>query len=230
MTEWFEEAAPADLDELLDMPMHESGATRFELMVGEMIEQSDPVLGAQLYDGTLGYSRERDPDDPGIVVAILFERESGALVSQTRVAWNSFFHSWAEQEHHVRELGRVLRPGGTGYLAVPNRWGPLEPHFRLPGLSWLPSAGLQSRYVRAAHRGERYDCRLLSRAEVRSLFAAAGLETHERTLDAMHVMDELEEPSRAFRTMLLAPDPVLRVGLVMVPTLVFTFRVPRERL
>jgi SAM-dependent methyltransferase len=136
----------------------------------------------------------------------------------------------AEQELHVRELGRVLRPGGTGYLAVPNRWGPLEPHFKLPGLSWLPTVSLQSRYVRAARRGERYDCRLLSRAEVGSLFAAAGLDARERTLEAMYVMAEVEEPSRAFRAMLRAPDAVLRAGLVAVPTIVFTFRRPPARI
>jgi SAM-dependent methyltransferase len=130
----------------------------------------------------------------------------------------------AEQQHHVRELGRVLRAGGSGYLAVPNRWGPLEPHFRLPGLSWLPTVGLQSGYVRVTRRGQRYDCRLLSRAEVCSLFAAGGLDARERTLDAMHVMAEVEDPSRAFRTVLRAPDALLRVGLVVVPTLVFTFR------
>jgi SAM-dependent methyltransferase len=130
----------------------------------------------------------------------------------------------AEQQHHMHELSRVLRAGGSGYLAVPNRWGPLEPHFRLPGLSWLPTVGLQSRYVRATRRGERYDCRLLSRAEVGSLFAEAGLDARERTLDALRVMGEVEEPSRAFRAMLLAPDALLRVGLIAAPTLVFTFR------
>jgi ubiquinone/menaquinone biosynthesis C-methylase UbiE len=130
----------------------------------------------------------------------------------------------SDQEFHVRELGRVLRADGTGYLAVPNRWGPLEPHFKLPALSWLPTIGMQSRYVRATRRGERYDCRLLSRAEVRSLFASTGLDACERTLEAMHVMAEVEEPSFAFRTMLRAPDAVLRAGLVAVPTIVFTFR------
>jgi len=130
----------------------------------------------------------------------------------------------AEQELHVRELGRVLRASGAGYLAVPNRWGPLEPHFKLPALSWLPTIGMQSRYVRATRRGERYDCRLLSRAEVRSLFAGAGLDARERTLEAMHVMADVEELSFAFRTALRAPDALLRAGLVAVPTIVFTFR------
>jgi SAM-dependent methyltransferase len=132
----------------------------------------------------------------------------------------------SEQEQHVRELGRVLRPGGIGYLAVPNRWGPLEPHFKLPGLSWLPTVGLQSRYVRAAGRGERYDCRLLSRAEVRELFVLAGLDARERTLEAMHVMAAVEDPSAAFRAVLRTPDALLRVALVAIPTLVFTFRRP----
>ena len=129
-----------------------------------------------------------------------------------------------EQQRHTRELGRVLRPDGVGYFTVPNRWAPLEPHFRLLGLSWLPSVALQSRYVRLARRGERYDCRLLTRSEVRALFAAAALDAQERTLDAMRVMAEVEEPSRAMRTMLLAPEPVLRAGMVAVPTLVYTFR------
>ncbi len=129
----------------------------------------------------------------------------------------------SEQELHLRELGRVLRPGGIGYLAVPNRWGPVEPHFRLLGLSWLPTNGLQSRYVRMARRGECYDCRLLSRSELRSMFAAAGLDASERTIEALHVMAAVEEPSRTLRTLSHIPNPLLRAGLVAVPTLVFTF-------
>ena len=53
------------------------------------------------------------------------------------------------QLHHLREVGRVLAPGGVCYLAVPNRWGLVEPHFRLPFLSWIP-APLRDPYVRAA--------------------------------------------------------------------------------
>jgi SAM-dependent methyltransferase len=133
-----------------------------------------------------------------------------------------------DQSAHVRELRRVLRTDGTGYLAVPNRWAPLEPHFRLLGLSWLPTAALQSRYVRLAHRGDGYDCRLLSRAELRQLFVSENLEAREITLDAMRVMADVEEPSSAMRALLRAPAPVLRAGLVAVPTLIFTFNLPRS--
>src|SRR5688572_14531042 len=54
----------------------------------------------------------------------------------------------AEQLRHLAEARRVLRPGGTFYLAVPNRWSLVEPHYRLPFLSWLPG-GLANAWVRA---------------------------------------------------------------------------------
>src|SRR3546814_9833619 len=43
-----------------------------------------------------------------------------------------------EQLAHLSELRRVLTPGGIGYLAVPNRWMLVEPHYRLAFLSWWP--------------------------------------------------------------------------------------------
>ena len=36
---------------------------------------------------------------------------------------------------HLRELGRVLKKTGIGYLAVPNRWMLFEPHYKLIFLS-----------------------------------------------------------------------------------------------
>ena len=45
-----------------------------------------------------------------------------------------------DQRGHLNEIHRVLRPGGVCYLATPNRFWLLEPHYRLPFLSWLPRA------------------------------------------------------------------------------------------
>ena len=38
---------------------------------------------------------------------------------------------------HLQEIYRVLRPGGTLYLATPNRWWPWEVHSSLPLLHYL---------------------------------------------------------------------------------------------
>lgn len=40
-----------------------------------------------------------------------------------------------EQLAHFREIARVLKDDGVAYLATPNRWALLEPHFHLPLLS-----------------------------------------------------------------------------------------------
>src|SRR5262245_45509962 len=43
-----------------------------------------------------------------------------------------------DQASHLAEIRRVLKPTGVGYLAVPNRWRLIEPHYRVPFLSVLP--------------------------------------------------------------------------------------------
>jgi 2-polyprenyl-3-methyl-5-hydroxy-6-metoxy-1,4-benzoquinol methylase len=39
---------------------------------------------------------------------------------------------------HIREVFRVLSKNGVLYLATPNKYAFVEPHFMLPFLSWLP--------------------------------------------------------------------------------------------
>lgn len=36
-----------------------------------------------------------------------------------------------QQQEHLDEINRVLKPGGILYLAVPNRWMLIEPHYQL---------------------------------------------------------------------------------------------------
>lgn len=54
----------------------------------------------------------------------------------------------AAQRQHLAELGRVLRPGGIGYLAVPNRWMVFEPHY-LAAVPELAAAPLAQRLSQA---------------------------------------------------------------------------------
>lgn len=66
-----------------------------------------------------------------------------------------------EQKNHLREMRRVMNTEGIAYLATPNRWMLMEPHYRLPFLSWLPPS-LRHVYVRWAKRGRHYDCEPLT--------------------------------------------------------------------
>jgi SAM-dependent methyltransferase len=59
---------------------------------------------------------------------------------------------------HALALSRIsgaLRPGGTLYLLTPNRLWPIEAHYRLPFLSWLPLRAA-NQYLRLSGRGSDY--------------------------------------------------------------------------
>jgi len=43
-----------------------------------------------------------------------------------------------DQERHLSEIRRVLKPDGVVYLASPNKWWLTDPHYKLPFISWLP--------------------------------------------------------------------------------------------
>ena len=47
----------------------------------------------------------------------------------------------------LSEIQRVLKRNGLGYIANGNKLWPIEPHYKLPFLSWLPPS-LSNRYVR----------------------------------------------------------------------------------
>lgn len=61
------------------------------------------------------------------------------------------------QTEHLREIQRVMRPNGMGYLTAPNRWMLTEPHHRLNFFSWWPRR-LRSPYLRMMGKGMFYDC------------------------------------------------------------------------
>jgi len=43
-----------------------------------------------------------------------------------------------DQAMTLSEVSRVLNDNGICYIAVPNKWSLIEPHFKFPFLSWFP--------------------------------------------------------------------------------------------
>jgi phosphatidylinositol alpha-1,6-mannosyltransferase len=125
-----------------------------------------------------------------------------------------------EQMRHFVEIERVLRPDGIVYFAVPNRRGLFEPHYRLPLLSWLPP-GAADAYVRATRGGDRYDVVLPTRETVLRFANEAGFDAEECSIEAARVLAEVEDPSIPVRLLGRAPESVLKLGLPIVPTMVF---------
>jgi len=123
---------------------------------------------------------------------------------------------------HLQELRRVLAPGGLAYVATPNRFAVLEPHYKLPFLSWLPR-GLADAYVRLLRRAENYDVFPLSRGRLLEEAARAGLECDDVT-PWMVAETAAVERSPLARIGSALPDSVLRWLSYVSPTFVFVMR------
>jgi ubiquinone/menaquinone biosynthesis C-methylase UbiE len=134
-----------------------------------------------------------------------------------------------DQLKHLSEIRRILTPDGVSYLAVPNKWRLIEPHFRLPFLSWFPRR-LADRYVRLARKGTHYDCLPLSLRDAFRLFREAGFEAHGATIDAFRATIDIEFQSRGVfaRASRVVPDIAVRLAEQAMPTFVFLLR-PRAR-
>lgn len=164
-----------------------------------------------------------------------------SLVHDTRLPFNTAYFDVVLSNHviehvgddsqqrlHMAELRRVLRPGGIGYLAVPNRWMLVEPHFHLAFLSWLPKPW-RSSYLRYWRDEPVYDCEPLRVGELEQLFQEAGLEFRNRGTDALRLTYEIERPA-ARPTALLRklPDVALAPLRRIMPTLIYTFEHARR--
>jgi SAM-dependent methyltransferase len=57
-----------------------------------------------------------------------------------------------DQQEHVSEVLRVLKPEGLAYVATPNRNWLTDPHYRLPFINWMPrrAATLYLKVVKSA--------------------------------------------------------------------------------
>ena len=126
-----------------------------------------------------------------------------------------------DQSHHLSEVRRVMNPNGIGYLAVPNRWMLVEPHYRLAFLSWLPRP-LRSPYLRLMSRGAHYDCGPLSLFKLENLLDETGFQYRNLCTRALRET-LLLEGKQGLAASLIAklPDYVIDHLSPIIPTLIY---------
>jgi ubiquinone/menaquinone biosynthesis C-methylase UbiE len=129
------------------------------------------------------------------------------------------------QMTHLNEIRRVMRSEGVAYLATPTRWALIEPHFKVPMLSWPPRQ-LRDTYLRLTRRGLHYDVDPFGRRELRKSVATAGLVFEDRTTDALTQMLHLETPPWPLRILAHLPSWFLRLLRPILPTVVCVARPP----
>jgi SAM-dependent methyltransferase len=130
----------------------------------------------------------------------------------------------AQQMAHLAEIRRIMKPSGRGYLAVPNRWQVVEPHYQLAFLSWMPRP-MRTPYLKLAGKGAYYDCEPLAVPELEDMLVDAGFAFENVCMRAMRLMFEIERPQAMATTLLRrVPDFCFRPMKRLIPTLIYLFR------
>jgi len=124
---------------------------------------------------------------------------------------------------HLAEIARVMTDSGRAYLAAPNRWALVEPHYHLLFLSWLPQK-MRSPYLRMSGKGKQYDCNPISEREFVRLFAEAELAAESLVASAVRELLALEAAPRLLRTFARFPPRLLTRLSPWSPTLIFQLR------
>jgi SAM-dependent methyltransferase len=130
----------------------------------------------------------------------------------------------AEQIDHLREIARVMRDDGIGYLASPNRWQLIEPHYHVAFLSWWPRRW-RTAYLRLFRTGAVYDCEPLSKKPLESMLESAGLESRNMFVPALRHLAEVEKPDVPLvRLMASLPDGTLQCLRSISPTHIYLLK------
>lgn len=128
------------------------------------------------------------------------------------------------QLQHLHEIRRVLKNDGIGYLAVPNRWMLIEPHYRLIFLSWLPRK-LRSGYLKLSGRGNFYDCEPLEAGELEKMLQHAELHGENLCAEALVETLKIERPSNHLTKLVeKIPTSFIRLFSPIIPTLIYNIR------
>ena len=127
-----------------------------------------------------------------------------------------------EQRTHLAEIGRCLRDNGRLYIAVPNRWGLIDAHYRLPILGWLPSP-LAHTYLRLTRKADKYEWYPLSRRQLLRLLQQLGFQAEDVTVQAVRLVGKIEKTG-LLRLVSAIPAWFWRVLRPVMPTLFFVCR------
>jgi ubiquinone/menaquinone biosynthesis C-methylase UbiE len=128
---------------------------------------------------------------------------------------NHIYEHVLDADAVVAELHRVLSPRGALYLGLGNKYGVVEPHYKLPFLSYLPERAAD-RYVQVTGRADRYHERFRSRRGLARMLAAFTIwdYTYPMLAEPHRFAGDADVPA----PIAALPMPVLRALRPVIPT------------
>jgi ubiquinone/menaquinone biosynthesis C-methylase UbiE len=131
---------------------------------------------------------------------------------------NHIYEHVVDADAVIADLRRVLKPDGVLYLGLGNRLGVIEPHYRLPFLSYLPPRAAD-RYVRAFGRADHYYERFRTRRGLQRMMA--GWHVLDYTLPVLAQPTAFAGDDVVPAAVAKLPRAVLAGVLPVVPTYVW---------
>lgn len=188
---------------------------------------SQGFIADELADAEAAATYGVDIDVPGLAVAqsrfgsrVRFVCAAGeslpfADASVDVAVFNHIYEHVVDPDAVLADIKRVLRPRGVLYLGLGNRLGVVEPHYRLPFLSYLPR-GAADRYVRAFGRADSYYEQYRTRPGLRKLMA--GWHVLDYTLPVLAAPHAFADDGLVPGPVTKLPEAALAAMLPLLPT------------
>jgi len=126
-----------------------------------------------------------------------------------------------QQQEHLDEIYRVLKTDGLLYLAVPNRWMLVEPHYQLIFLSWLPKK-YRSIYLKKVKKIDFYDCEPLEKNELENFLSTSGYQYKNYCVEALNIFVREEKAYKGLYCIFKwLPSWLLKKMVGVIPTLIY---------
>ncbi len=139
------------------------------------------------------------------------------------VVCNHVYEHAADAHAMIHEIRRALKPGGVCYFSGGHKYQIMEPHYRLPFLSWLPGTWA-TRYIRLAGQADHYDIRFLTLPGLQALLAPFD-DRQDVTADMLLAAGEYELGTSALRELAgLLPRALVRSLSAWSPTRVWILK------
>jgi 2-polyprenyl-3-methyl-5-hydroxy-6-metoxy-1,4-benzoquinol methylase len=127
----------------------------------------------------------------------------------------------------MKEIHRLLKPGGACFFAAGNRFMLIESHYRLPLLAAIPKP-IAHIYIRLAGKADRYYEKHLSLRGLRRLVAGFGITDYTRRIVADPVRfhsTDMVRPGSLKQKLALA---VMSAAYWLCPTYIWVLRKPAD--
>jgi ubiquinone/menaquinone biosynthesis C-methylase UbiE len=134
------------------------------------------------------------------------------------VVFNHIYEHVVDPDGIVAEIKRVLKDDGAVYLGFANRLGVIEPHYRLPFLSWLPRR-VADRYVAMTGRASSYYEQFRTRPGLRRM--CSGLVLWDYTYTVLSDSERFVARDMVPRKLAGVPPLIWRALAPIMPTFIW---------